>query len=178
MISRYTFTAIWLHWLMAALLAALFALGLYMTDIPLSPLKLKLYAWHRWAGVLAFLLVAFRIAWRAVHRPPALPESMSRLMRRAAHAGHAALYLLMIAVPVSGWLMSSAKGVPTVLFGVLPIPDLLSRNEELGEALEEVHEWLNYLLAALVVGHATIAIKHHVVDKDDILTRMLPRRSA
>ncbi|MGE5468881.1 MAG: cytochrome b [Ignavibacteria bacterium] len=175
--DRYTATAIALHWLMAVLLAALFALGLYMHDLPLSPWKLKLYSWHKWAGVTAFLLVLVRAGWRAAHRPPALPHAMPPLFKAAAHAGHAALYLLMLAIPLTGWLMSSAKGVPTVYFGVLPLPDLLAKDKALGETLANVHAWLNYLLAAVVTGHAAAALKHHVVDRDGVLLRMLPRRT-
>ena len=98
------------------------------------------------------------------------------MMQLGAHIGHAILYLLMIAIPLSGWLMSSAKGFQTVYFGVLPIPDLLHKNKELGEVLRNVHASLNYLLAVLVVGHAAVAIKHHLIDKDDVLARMLPWR--
>lgn len=174
--ERYTTTAIALHWLMAVLLAGLFALGLYMSDLHLSPLKLKLYSWHKWAGVTAFLLVLVRLAWRAAHRPPALPSSMSPWMQRAAHAGHASLYLLMIAIPLSGWLMSSALGVPTVYFGLWQLPDLVAKNKELADALQEIHEWLNWLLAAAVAGHIAAAFKHQLVDKDGVLTRMLPHR--
>lgn len=176
MSDRYTATAIVLHWLMALLLAALFALGLYMHDLPLSPWKLKLYSWHKWAGVTAFALVALRLVWRATHRPPALPATMELPMRLAAHVGHALLYVLMIAIPLSGWLMSSAKGIPTVYFGIWQLPDLLEKNKELGEQLTQVHAWLNWLLAATVVGHAAAAVKHQVVDKDGVLLRMLPRR--
>lgn len=175
--DRYTPTAIALHWLMALLLLALFSLGLYMHDLPLSPWKLKLFSWHKWAGVTAFLLVLLRLVWRAAHRPPELPVSMSPLMRAAAHAGHALLYLLMIAIPLSGWLLSSAKGIPTVYFGIWQLPDLLEKNKELGQQLTEVHEWLNWLLAAAVVGHAAAAFKHQFVDKDGILMRMLPHRT-
>jgi cytochrome b561 len=172
---RYTTPAIALHWLMALLLVGLFAVGLYMHELPLSPWKLKIYSWHKWAGVTAFLLVLARLAWRHVHRPPALPAVMPPPLRFAAHAGHAVLYLLMIAIPLSGWLMSSAKGFQTVYFGVLPIPDLLEKNKELGDRLKEVHEMLNFLLAFVVVGHVGAALKHHLIDKDDVLTRMLPR---
>src|SRR5512139_1440042 len=97
----YTATAKLLHWLMAALLFCLLALGFYMHDLPLSPDKLKLYAWHKWAGVTAFLLLGFRLLWRANHRPPALPDSMPKFMQLAAHAGHFLLYVLMIAIPLS-----------------------------------------------------------------------------
>jgi cytochrome b561 len=160
---------------MALLLVGLFAVGLYMHELPLSPWKLKIYSWHKWAGVTAFLLVLARLAWRHGHRPPALPAAMPAPLRFAAHAGHAVLYVLMIAIPLSGWLMSSAKGFQTVYFGVLPIPDLLEKNKELGDLLKEVHETLNFLLAFVVVGHVGAAFKHHLIDKDDVLTRMLPR---
>lgn len=171
---HYTPLAKSLHWLMALMIFGLLALGFYMSDLPLSPEKLQLYAWHKWAGVTVFMLVWLRLAWRITHRPPALPGSMSPLMQLGAHAGHLMLYVLMVAIPLSGWLMSSAKGVQTVWFGVLPIPDVLSRDKELGQLLEEVHSLLNWGLMALVVGHIGAALKHHVIDRDDTLTRMLP----
>ena len=172
----YTKTAKVLHWLMAILLFGLLALGFYMHDLPLSPDKLKLYSWHKWAGVTAFLLLAVRLLWRLTHRPPALPESMPKLMQFAAHAGHLLLYGLMIAIPLSGWLMSSAKGFQTVYFGLLPIPDLLDKNKELGDLLALVHKSLNLLFVAVLAGHIGAALKHHFIDKDDILTRMLPNK--
>jgi len=173
--ARYTSTAKTLHWLMAVLLFGMLALGFYMQDLPLSPQKLQLYSWHKWAGVTAFLLVLARLGWRVTHIPPALPASMPRLMQLAAHAGHFALYVLMIAIPLSGWLMSSAKGFQTVWFGVLPIPDLLDKNKELGDLLALVHMGLNLLFVAVIAGHIGAALKHHFIDKDDILTRMLPK---
>jgi len=172
--THYTRTAKGLHWLMTILFFGLLALGFYMHDLPLSPEKLQLYSWHKWAGVTAFLLVWFRLFWRIAHRPPALPASMSTLMQRAAHAGHFLLYGLMIAIPLSGWLMSSAKGFQTVWFGVLPIPDLLGKNKETGDLLQSVHMSLNLLFVAVIAGHIGAALKHHFIDKDDILTRMLP----
>lgn len=172
--NRYTTTAIILHGLMAILLTALFILGIYMSDLPLSPWKLKLFSWHKWAGVSAFLLVSVRLAWRFSHHPPALPDTMTTALRSLAHFGHASLYLLMFAIPLSGWLMSSAKGYQTVYFGILPIPDLLSKDKELGEILAIVHETLNYVFAALVIGHIGFAIKHHLHDKDGVLSRMFP----
>lgn len=171
----YTTTAKALHWLMAILLFGLLALGFYMHDLPLSPDKLKLYSWHKWAGVTAFLLLGFRLLWRVTHRPPALPDSMPKLMQFAAHAGHLMLYVLMIAIPLSGWLMSSAKGFQTVYFGVLPLPDLLDKNKEVGDLLALVHKSLNLLFIAVLAGHIGAALKHHFIDKDDILTRMLPK---
>lgn len=170
--TTYTPVAKSLHWLMAAMILGLLALGIYMSDLPLSPQKLTLYSWHKWAGVTVFVLVWLRLLWRITHRPPALPETLSPLMRLAAHAGHSALYLLMIAIPLTGWLMSSAKGFQTVWFGVLPIPDLLGRDRELGDLLQQVHKLLNLLLMLTLAGHVAAALWHHFVLKDDTLRRM------
>ena len=94
--------------------------------------------------------------------------------RRAAEATHVLLYLLMLVVPLSGWLMSSAKGFQTVWFGVLPLPDLVGKDKALGDLLQEVHEVLNFTLAGLVLAHLGAALKHHFIDRDDVLARMLP----
>ncbi len=172
--AHYTATAKGLHWLMALGIFSLFALGLYMADLHLSPLKLKLYSWHKWGGVSIFMLALLRLLWRATHRPPALPAHMSTLEQWLAHAGHAFLYLLMFAIPLTGWLMSSAKGVQTVYFGLWPMPDLLSKDKALGDGLHEVHETLNWILALVVAGHALVALKHHLINHDNVLVRMLP----
>ena len=177
MALHYTKTAKALHWLMAILLFGLLALGFYMHDLPLSPEKLQLYSWHKWAGVTAFLLVWLRLFWRVTHRPPALPASMPKIMQLAAHAGHLLLYVLMIAIPLSGWLMSSAKGFQTVWFGVLPIPDLIGKHKETGDLLQTLHMGLNLLFVAVIAGHIGAALKHHFIDKDDILKRMLPNHA-
>lgn len=174
--EAYTPTAKILHWLMALLILGLLPLGFYMSDLKLSPLKLQLYSWHKWAGVTVFMLVLIRLLWRIWNSPPALPSHMKRYERLVAHLGHFALYALMLAIPVSGWLMSSAKGFQTVWFGVLPLPDLLDKNRELGDLLAEVHESLNFILIAVLVGHLGAALKHHFIDRDDVLTRMLPHR--
>lgn len=170
----YTGTAQALHWLMAALLFALLALGFYMHDLPLSPEKLKLYSWHKWAGVTAFLLLLARLGWRLAHTPPALPGHLSQRAAGLARLGHVALYGLMVAIPLTGWLMSSAKGFQTVYFGLLPIPDLVGKDKELGELLARTHRSLNFLFIALLAGHIGAALKHHFIDRNDILARMLP----
>lgn len=172
--ASYTRTAIGMHWLVAFAIVATFSVGLYMPDLPLSPDKLKLYSWHKWAGVTIFLLVLFRLAWRLTHRPPAPPPGISAWQRIAAEATHFVLYVLMIIVPLSGWLMSSAKGFQTVYFGLLPLPDLLAKNKELGDVLAVVHQTLNFTMAGLVVAHTGAAIKHHFLDRDNVLRRMLP----
>lgn len=172
--NKYTRTAIGLHWLMALGLGAVIGLGFYMHDLPLSPSKLQLYSWHKWAGISLFLLAVLRLFWRLSHRPPALPESMPAPLQWAAHGAHLGLYGLMLAIPWSGWLMSSAKGFQTVWFGVLPLPDLVGKDAVLGSQLQTLHIWLNYALLALVLAHVAAALKHHFLDRDDILARILP----
>lgn len=172
--TDYTGAAIAIHWIAAALIAGNLAFGLYMVDLPLSPAKLKYYSWHKWAGVTIFLVSAARLLWRLTHPAPALPSSMPAWQRAAANASHHLLYALFFAAPLTGWLFSSAAGFQTVYFGALPIPDLLDKNKELADVLKLVHRFTNYTLAALVVVHAAAAIKHHVVDRDDVLARMLP----
>lgn len=174
MTNRYTRIAIALHWAIALLIFAAFPLGVYMHELPLSPGKLQLYSYHKWIGVSVFLLAVLRIAWRITHRPPPLPSAMPQWEQIAAHATHYLLYGLIFAIPLSGWLMSSAKGVQTVWFGVLPLPDLVSKNKELGESLKVVHESLNILMLGLVLTHAGAALKHHFIQRDGILARMIP----
>ncbi len=172
--ADYSRTAIGLHWVAALLIIGNLAFGLTMVDLPLSPAKLRYYSWHKWAGVTIFLLSALRLLWRLAHPAPALPSSMPAWQRMAANASHHVLYLLFFAAPLSGWLFSSAAGFQTVYFGVLPLPDLLAKNKELADLLKLVHRFANYTLAALVVVHVAAAVKHHVVDRDDVLARMLP----
>jgi cytochrome b561 len=161
-----------LHWLMSILIIGLLALGLYMHELPLSPQKLELYSWHKWFGVTVFMLVWLRLAWRIVHPAPPPSAALSPVLKNTARAAHGVLYVLMVLIPVSGWLMSSAKGFQTVWFGVLPIPDLLSRDKELGDLLQEVHEGLNVALMLTLSGHGAAALWHHFVLKDDTLKRM------
>lgn len=176
-VHRYTGVAIALHWLVALLILGSFVVGRYMVDLDLSPWKLKVYSWHKWIGVTIFLLVAVRLAWRLKHRPPAPPAATPEWQRHAAGIGHAALYVLMLAVPISGWVMSSAGGFPVVYFGVIQLPDLVTKDKELFELMKLVHFALNKALLALVIVHVAAAIKHHYVDRDDVLARMVPRLS-
>ena len=174
--THYTAVAKSLHWLMALLILGMLALGFFMTGLPLSPDKLQYYAWHKWAGVSVFLLVWVRLAWRLMFPPPAMPAGMSQLVKLAAHAGHWALYGLMIAIPLTGWLMSSAKGFQTVWFGLLPLPDLLAKDKALGEQLAQLHWALNVGVLLLITGHMAAALHHHFARQDDTLRRMLPGR--
>ena len=168
----YTRLAKGLHWLMAIMIPGMLALGLYMHELPFSPEKLQLYSWHKWTGVTIFMLVWVRLAWRIAHPPPPLPSSMSVRMRLAAQSSHAVLYALMMVIPISGWLMSSALGVSTVWFGILPLPDLLSRDRELADLLRLVHQGLNILLMLILTGHVGATLWHQLVLKDNILRRM------
>jgi cytochrome b561 len=169
--ARYSAVAIALHWLLALAIVGSFAVGSYMTDLPFSPTRLKLYNWHKWAGVTILALSALRLLWRLSHRPPPdLP--MAVWQRRAAHSAHLLLYALFFAVPLMGWAYSSAAGFPIVLFGVLPLPDFVPVNRELADALKPWHGWLAKALAAVVVLHVAGALKHHFVDRDGLLKRM------
>ena len=169
---EYTQTAKGMHSFMAVVIIGLLALGIYMSYLPLSPTKLELYAWHKWFGVTVFLLVWVRLAWRIMHSPPPPPEGLSNLLVRLAQIGHFALYAFMIVIPLSGWLMSSAKGFQTVWFGVIPLPDLIDKNRELGDALQLLHKVLNVVFMLTIAGHTAAALWHHVWRKDETLRRM------
>lgn len=173
--ERYTPTAMALHWIVALLIFAAFPLGVYMHDLPLSPTKLQLYSYHKWIGVTVFMLAVLRVVWRATHTPPPLPENLPQWEKSVSHLTHLALYGLILIVPLSGWLMSSAKGVQTVWFGILPLPDLVGKDKALGELLTEVHEGLNLCLFLLIGMHIAAVIKHKFIDRDQILERMLPK---
>lgn len=179
--KRYSTVAVVLHWLLALVIAAMFGVGLYMTDLPFSPQRLKLYNWHKWAGVTFLALTVLRMLWRVTHRPPALPGTVTRNMpgwqTRAYHATHHLMYLLFFAVPLAGWAYSSAAGFPIVWFGQLPLPDLLPVNKELAELIKPLHMLLALALVALAGLHIAAALKHHVVNRDGLLSRMLPTRS-
>ena len=172
--TRYTGTAIALHWLAALLIFVTFPLGVYMHELALSPFKLKLVSYHKWIGVTIFLLTLVRLAWRATHTPPPLPETIPLWQQRAAHGLHFLLYILLLVIPISGWLMSSAKGVPVVYLGLMQLPDLVDKNKLLGDLLEEVHEALDFGLLLLVGMHIAAALKHHFIEHDATLRRMLP----
>ena len=172
---RYTPTAIALHWLLALMIGGSFALGIYMTELPMSPTRLKLYNWHKWAGVTILALSFLRLAWRLTHRPPA-DVPMPGWQQRAAHAAHIALYVLFFAVPLAGWAYSSAAGFPVVWFGVLPLPDFVPVDRALAEAIKPVHGALAMTMAVIVLVHIGAALKHHFLDRDGLLQRMTPGR--
>jgi cytochrome b561 len=174
--SRYSATAIALHWVMALAILGNFCLGLYMTDLGMSLLRLKLYNYHKWTGATILALAALRLLWRLTHRPPAeLPAP--KWQHTAASVTHWALYGLFFAVPLVGWAYSSAAGFPIVVFGVLPLPDLVAKNHDLAEAIKPWHAALAWVLMGLVCLHVAAVFKHMVIDRDGLVRRMMPGRA-
>jgi len=177
---RYTRIAMLLHWLLGVALIILFGVGLYMADLPFSPQRLKLYNWHKWAGVSILALSVLRLLWRLTHRPPHLPASMEKAMprwqQRAHHGAHHLLYLLFFAVPLMGWAYSSAAGFPIVFLGMWQLPDFVATSPDLADALKPLHKLGAYAMAALVLVHVAAALKHQFFDRDGLMLRMLPGR--
>ncbi|HAT31226.1 MAG TPA: cytochrome b [Janthinobacterium sp.] len=172
---RYTKTAILLHWLTALLIVCAFTLGLIMTDIHgLTPTKLKYYSWHKWMGVTVLGLACLRVLWRMSHTPPPHPASMATWQKKAADAMHVMFYVLIFAVPVSGYFYTLSAGVPVVYLGLFQLPVLMAPNPELKPLLKEIHYVLTMTMAAAVLAHALAALKHHFIDRDGVLRRMLP----
>lgn len=171
--ERYGWPLIGLHWLTLLLIVAAYVLGTILEDMTLSPLKLKLYSWHKWVGLLVLFLLPLRIALRLAdkldHR-----QGMTPFEIRASVIVHGLFYLLLIAVPMFGWLNSSAAGFSVVWFGVLPLPDLVGKDKALAEVFEELHEGSVNLLVTLVALHAAAALYHHHVRRDGVLARMVP----
>ncbi|GAA6142405.1 cytochrome b [Hydrogenophaga sp. 5NK40-0174] len=174
--ARYHPVSVLLHWVLGLALIAIFALGIYMHELPFSPQRLKLYNWHKWAGITVLTLSFVRLFWRLLVPPPALPQSMVDAMPAWQHMAHklthVGLYLLFFAVPLVGWAYSSAAGFQVVLFGVLPLPDFVPTSEGLADVLKEAHEVLAFAMAALVLLHVAGAVKHQVIDRDGLMSRM------
>ena len=162
------------HWLMAALVIGLLCVGLYMSDLEMGPDKLKLYGLHKEFGTLVLILVILRLLWRFKNTAPALPADMKKHEKLAAHAGHAALYFLMLYMPIVGWLMSSAAGFPVSFFGLFALPNLVSPDKQLMELLKELHEIGGNAFIFVIAAHFGAALYHHFIRKDNILRRMLP----
>jgi cytochrome b561 len=169
--------AIALHWLMAALLVALLALGLYMIRLPdvgFDARKVVLILIHKQLGLLALALAALRLAWRVGNALPVLVRTLPDWQKVVARFVHLCFYGLMFALPISGWLMSSAAGIPVSLFGLFDLPDLVPYSGYWFQALVALHEALAYALLACIAAHAGAAWRHHVAFKDDTLRKMWP----
>ena len=174
--QRYTRLAIVLHWLMALLIIGMWIVGLLIDEIPKGPLRVTTISWHKWVGITIMFLWLARSLWRISHRPPELNVQMPAWQTKIMHFTHIALYLLMLTIPVTGWLMSSAKGYTVNYFGWFELPDLVEPDKALGHTLKEVHELLANSTMALIALHIAGAIKHQFIDKDGLLLRMSLRK--
>jgi cytochrome b561 len=164
----------WLiHWATAVLIAWLFYLGFTMVDLPLSPQKFEDYALHKSLGLTVLALLVLRLIWRSLTPPPPLPDEMKRRDAILAKAVHHGIYVLLVIIPLTGWLYSSATASPPNYFGFFTVPDLIGTSETAGKILRAVHDISGKLLLVLLILHVVGALKHHFVDRDDVLRRML-----
>jgi cytochrome b561 len=163
-----------LHWIIAALIFTQFALGWTAEQWHRSPTKVDLFVWHKSIGILVLTLVVLRVLWRLSGGVPELPSGMSRLERRLAAASHALLYALILAMPLSGWVINSAANFPLKIFWLVPLPDITPPSKAIQAIAEDVHLALFWTLAAIVTLHVVAAFRHHFVQHDDVLLRMLP----
>ena len=162
------------HWLMGLVIIGLIIAGLIMVRMDAAPLKFEIYGIHKATGIIILALFALRLLWKWFNPKPAPLDSHEAWEKLLARTIHIALYVLMAAMPLSGWLMSSAAGFPVDLYGLLTLPDLLDKNEDLATLFNQTHEIMGYALIAVIALHVAGAVKHHVIDKDSTLRRMLP----
>jgi len=163
-----------LHWVIAALLVVQFTLAWSADELPEdSPQQLTLIAWHVSFGLTLLALAVARIAWRLANPTPQPPAGAARWERIVAHVTQGLLYLLLLAIPLSGWVMASGHGDALAWFGVT-VPPLVAKGAAVGRPAHEAHEVLAYLLLVLVGLHVLAALKHHFVAGNDVLRRMRP----
>jgi cytochrome b561 len=163
-----------LHWLMAVLIFNQIALGWLAVSWRLSPTKLNLFVWHKSFGMLILVLVLLRLLWRLANPTPALPTDTLRWEHAAARASHFVLYLLMIVMPISGWIINSAANIPFKVFWLIPLPAIVAPDKDLADLMKQVHLWLFITLSVVLVAHIGAALRHHFAKRNDVLTRMLP----
>lgn len=163
-----------LHWLIVALIIVQVTLAWIADELPLGEKKLATLAYHKSVGLTIFALAIIRLAWRWLNPTPELPGTLKPYERALARFTHAALYVLLFAMPLSGWTMSSARGFPVSWFGFLQLPNLVPKSKPLYNALLDTHATLACALGVVVALHIAGALKHHFVLKDDVLRRMLP----
>jgi cytochrome b561 len=161
-----------LHWTMAGLILVQGTVGWIGHEMERSPAKIDVMTAHKSLGITLLLLVLLRLAWRAGHQAPPPPSGTSRWEMRAARLSHLALYLLMIALPLSGWLAASTSIVPWKLWWLIPWPDIAAPDEALHDIAGEVHETLVKVLIALLLVHVAAALRHHFFKRNDVLLRM------
>ena len=164
------------HWVMAALILAQIALGVMAASWRVSPTKIELFFWHKSTGMLILALVALRLLWRLANPAPELPSGIAAWERAAARLSHLLLYMLMIALPVTGWVVNSASNVPFRIFWLIPLPAIVAPDEPTADFAALVHGGLAALLALALVAHIGAALRHHFVKRNTVLIRMLPGR--
>jgi len=171
---RYTPVAQTFHWVIAALIVTQFVLGWTAVDLPTGMHKLAVFARHKSFGMTVLMLAVLRLAWRFTHRPPALPAGMTSLERLLANATHIAFYVLLFVMPLTGWMMSSAKNYSVSWFGLFTWPNLIGQNEAAFNLLKSTHDLLSDVLLVTACLHVLAALKHHFWNRDGVLLRMLP----
>jgi cytochrome b561 len=164
------------HWLMAALIFAQIALGWTAVSWRLSPLKLELFVWHKSVGMLLLVLLVLRLLWRLGNPPPVHPEGLASWEKRAARIVHALLYVLMAALPMTGWVISSASNIPFKVFWLFPLPAIVAPSQALAEQAARMHLAQVLLLSLLLIVHIGAALRHHYVRRNGVLLRMLTGR--
>lgn len=172
-LARYTLTAIALHWSIAALVFALFAIGWTMVDLPRGPGRSFNFALHKSLGLTVFTLALMRVVWRFFHQPPPYPQAMSGWRITAARSAHLLFYVVLFLQPVSGYLSSSFSGYKTRLFGVA-LPHWGWRDPPLNEFFTEIHVMSSVLFAILIVAHVLGALSHVFTREDHVFRRILP----
>jgi len=175
--NRYSKAAIGLHWLIAIMIIGLIVFGILMTN-PETPNRFVLYQLHKSFGICVLILSVVRLLWRLGHKPPALPEGMKGWEIAAAKFTHIAFYIIMIGMPLLGWAMVSSTelAIPTKIFNTIPWPDMpgLPRDKALSDIFKNLHHWIGKATIALIVLHVGAALKHHFINKDNVLARMIP----
>ena len=163
-----------LHWIIAILMIGLIILGWYLTTISYYHTYYHtLFLTHKSLGMITLILAVFNLTWYIVNPKPKLPNTISRLEKIAAHTMHDILFLLTIALPITGYFMSTAKGTGITIFNWFTVPPFSKTGHQWGEFAGSMHFWLGYSTAILVVLHALAALKHEFINKDGILRRML-----
>ena len=172
--TRWGTLSQFLHWLIVVLIITQVILGNIAADLPIGMHKLAMFARHKSVGLTILGLAVLRLAWRWVNPTPLLPGTLKPYERVLAGLTHAGLYVLLFAMPLTGWMMTSARGFPASWFGFFQLPDFVPKNDSLYKAMKETHDTLALALYAIVFLHVVGAMKHHFVLKDDVLRRMLP----
>lgn len=172
--SRYGVVAQLFHWTIVVLIIVQFVLANRASDLPLGIAKVAVLARHKSFGITILALMLLRLVWRLINTVPAEPSDVPQWQRIAARISHIALYVLLIATPIVGWLMSSARNFPVSWFGLVTLPDFIAPNRPAYDFLHEAHEVMALTLLGLALLHVAAALKHHFIDRDNVLRRMLP----